>query len=137
MQRPLITWRVEADKAPGAELQGRVTDASGASVAGATIHVTNLKTGFPQTTSSARDGSYSFRDLPPGAYELRVTQPGFKTYLQKTIDLQAGSKPVVVNVLLSAGDSRETNPSGLPPAAQQNANPPACLPNKVPKAFAG
>jgi Carboxypeptidase regulatory-like domain/KAP family P-loop domain len=116
----LITWRVEADKAPGAELQGRVSDPSGAAVVGATIRLTNLKSGFSQTTSSAKDGSYSFRDLPPGAYELRVTQPGFKTYQQKTSDLQAG-KTGVMNVLLSVGDASQTNAVVLP--AERNPNP--------------
>ncbi len=130
MRLPLIPWRVQADKAPGAELQGRVTDASGAAVAGAMVSVTNLKTGLSQTTNSSRDGSYSFLDLPLGQYELRVTQAGFKIYLQRGIELQKAGKITVVNVLISVGDSNQTaNNAQSPPQsvrqspAERNPNP--------------
>src|SRR5215469_821912 len=65
-----------------ASLSGIVTDASGASIPGATVTVMNLDTGFRQTVASGATGEYLFPRLPIGAYKLTVEKSGFSTYVQ-------------------------------------------------------
>ena len=47
-------------------LQGRVTDASGASIARAQVTVTRTSTGVAQKTETTADGYYTFAQLLPG-----------------------------------------------------------------------
>ena len=42
--------------------------------------VTNRDTGLQRETTTDGSGAYSFRDLQPGIYELKVALPGFKSY---------------------------------------------------------
>src|SRR3989442_14716228 len=56
-----------------AEVQGQVSDASGAAVPGAQIKITQVETRFGRKTTSAADGAYSFPNLPVGPYTLEVT----------------------------------------------------------------
>jgi hypothetical protein len=67
----------------GEGLSGRLIDASGAPVAGATVTVTPSQVlskravddalPRPETTMTASNGTYRFRDLRPGVYDLRAT----------------------------------------------------------------
>ena len=61
-------------------LMGDVADASRAVLPGATVTVTNRDTGLQRETTTDGSGAYSFRDLQPGIYELKVALPGFKSY---------------------------------------------------------
>ncbi|HEY7910731.1 MAG TPA: TonB-dependent receptor [Blastocatellia bacterium] len=63
-----------------ATLSGRIEDASGAAVAGASVAVTNLDKNQSWTFKSDNNGRYYFLHLPVGRYELKVEQPGFALY---------------------------------------------------------
>ena len=65
------------------EITGLVTDSSGAAVAGASVTVTNKATGATRKVTTNSEGLYSFPSLPPGVYELKVEQTGFKTALTR------------------------------------------------------
>ena len=54
------------------DLTGVVKDASGAYVANADVEVTNLATGFKQTTKTNAQGEYRFVNLPAGHYSVDV-----------------------------------------------------------------
>jgi len=72
-----------------ARIQGTVTDQSGASVAGATVKVTDLSTNRVVTVQSNEDGSFSALSLTPGRYAIEVTQSNFKTTKQEiTLEVQ-------------------------------------------------
>ena len=62
-----------------ASVRGRVTDPSGAIVPGASVTLT-AQSGGMQTATASTDGSYEFKNLTPGAYELAVTAAGFAPY---------------------------------------------------------
>lgn len=47
--------------------------------------------GGPQTAKSGPDGSFTFRNLPPGAYELTVRMEGFAPIQQRNIQVNAGA----------------------------------------------
>jgi len=68
-------------------IQGRVTDASGAAVPGATVDVLNLATGVTTTTSSNAEGHYRAPFLNPGAYRVTVSLEGFSKYISDNIEV--------------------------------------------------
>ncbi|MBZ5694641.1 MAG: TonB-dependent receptor [Acidobacteriia bacterium] len=78
-----------------AQLNGTVTDASGGSVAGATISVRNTATNTTSTTTSNERGSYTVANLPPGNYELNVVYTGFGNYKQTGIVLTVGQSATI------------------------------------------
>jgi hypothetical protein len=54
-------------------LRGEVKDASGASIAGATISARNVQTALIRTDTTSADGSYVISELPSGSYEVTAT----------------------------------------------------------------
>ncbi len=72
-----------------ATIVGRVSDASGAVIAGAKVTVRNTVTGFERSSSSNESGDYELPLLPiTGAYSLSVAREGFQTQEQTGIELQ-------------------------------------------------
>ncbi len=61
-------------------LVGRVEDQSAAVLPGAKVTVTNKDTGQQRETTTDESGSFAFRDLQAGVYDLKVVQSGFKSY---------------------------------------------------------
>ena len=58
-------------------VQGVVTDPSGAAVEGAKVGLRNLDTGVTASAGTSPSGNYRFSSLPPGRYTVRVESPGF------------------------------------------------------------
>ena len=58
-------------------LVGRVTDASGVSVANAAVTATNTGTGETLPTTTNAEGQYELLFVKPGTYNITVKQPGF------------------------------------------------------------
>ena len=64
---------------------GTVTDQNGAVVPGATITITNVRTGQIREALSDDAGYYSILNVLEGTYDLSVKMTGFRTYLEKGI----------------------------------------------------
>jgi len=60
-----------------ANLQGVVSDATGAVVSAATVTAANLETGEKRSVRSNAEGFYRFNLLPRGPYEVRAQKTGF------------------------------------------------------------
>jgi outer membrane receptor protein involved in Fe transport len=60
---------------------GAVTDPSGAVVPGATVTLTSKQTGAERTDKSDEGGRYSFVNVLPGAFDLKVTATGFRSFV--------------------------------------------------------
>lgn len=88
-------------------LRGTILDKSGASVAGATVKLTEPAQGVQRSAVSTSTGAYEFPSLPPGTYSLRVEAAGFRAYDQKNIQLLVNN-PSTVNVTLEVGSTTET-----------------------------
>ena len=88
-----------------AELNGRVTDESGAVLPGVTV--TQMETGFTRTVVTNDNGTYVMPNLPTGPYRLEVALQGFKTYAQTGIVLQVAATPTI-NAVLVVGNLEET-----------------------------
>jgi len=54
----------------------------------AAVTVTNSKTGVVRATATNSAGIYSFPDLTPGIYQVKVAAPGFETVVKTNIELQ-------------------------------------------------
>jgi hypothetical protein len=72
---------VEA-QATASSVQGRVTDPTGALVAGARVRLDNDATGARVSTRSDDRGWFVLAALPPGAYRLEVSYDGFRRVSQ-------------------------------------------------------
>lgn len=83
------------------QILGVVTDAAGATVAGAKVKVTNTQTGYTNSVETAASGLYRFNILPLGQYELVVESAGFAPNRITGIALNAGS--TTINVVLQVG----------------------------------
>jgi len=76
-------------QAVNATLSGKITDASGGSIAKATVIASNLATGFSRSAQSSDNGEYSIPALPAGEYKVAVEFAGFGKQI-KNITLQVG-----------------------------------------------
>ena len=83
-------------------IQGTVSDSTGAVVPNAPVTLTDQSTGVKRTAVSNSAGNYLFPGIPIGTYNLQVAAPGFKTYVQTGIVLEVGSN-IAVNAALSIG----------------------------------
>jgi hypothetical protein len=87
-------------------IRGHVTDATGASVAGATVTVINAEIGYTKTLTTESDGYFVLVNLPLGTYKVSVSREGFSTATYDQIALTAG-KEAVIDPSLKVGNTTE------------------------------
>jgi hypothetical protein len=102
---------------------GTVTDASGASVRGANVTLTNEGTNATLSTATGSDGGYKFTPVRIGSYKLSASFQGFQTIAQRNVKVDVGSD-VVVDFALKPGNVTETIEvtSAAPVLETQNAS---------------
>jgi hypothetical protein len=83
-------------------IQGTVTDPSGAAVGGASVTGRNLDTGLSITTVATDAGLYSLANLPPGRYTVIVEGPNLKKYSREGVTVQTGAT-VALDVQMQLG----------------------------------
>ncbi|HET8547963.1 MAG TPA: TonB-dependent receptor, partial [Bryobacteraceae bacterium] len=89
-----------------ATLTGTVTDSSGALVPNAEVTITNTETGVRTAVTTDRRGGYTAALLPRGQYNLEVSAPGFRKFVQEGITLQV-QQTARVDVELALGPVAE------------------------------
>src|SRR6201996_1533190 len=72
-------------------ISGVVTDPSGAVIPGLTVVATSLSTNVKTTAVSDSKGFYSFPTLNVDLYDVRVSHPGFRDYVQTGVKIDANS----------------------------------------------
>lgn len=88
------------------QIQGTITDSSGAPVPGAEVKATQTETQATRVVATGTDGTYVLPNLPIGHYRLDVTKPGFASYVQTGIELQVATNPTV-DIALKVGQISE------------------------------
>ncbi len=83
---------------PTGTITGRVSDASGLEVPGATVTIASPNLQGVRSTVSSVNGDFIFTSVPPGPYTITVELSGFGT-MKQTRDVGAG-QPVHVDVTL-------------------------------------
>jgi len=86
---------------------GNITDAQGAAIPGVAVTATNTGTGLKLDTVTNADGTYTFRNLQPGVYELAAALEGFRTLNQTGVPVSAGN-PIRMDMKLEVGALAET-----------------------------
>jgi hypothetical protein len=89
-----------------ARLTGTVKDQSGATVASATVTLTNQGTNISRTTKSDAEGNYLFSLVDVGNYQLTVEHAGFKKNVQSGITLEVNQNGRL-DVTLEVGQTTE------------------------------
>ena len=79
------------------QLNGSVTDPSGATVAEANITLTETATGSHRSTTSNASGLYQFLDVAPGNYKLEASAAGFAPFLAPNVTLVVKT-PSTINI---------------------------------------
>ncbi len=97
----IVTLTVPAQTSR-AQIEGLVTDSSGASVPGATVTLTNVNTGVITVRKTSDTGLYVFDLVNAGVYMVDVDATGFPKFTQKGIQVQSGGD-VTVNAVLNPG----------------------------------
>jgi len=89
------------------DILGRVSDPSGALVAGATVRAVRTATNVQSTVTTSETGDYTLAFLLPGEYEVSVEATGFKKFVQKGITVRVSEK-TTLNLTLELGSIAET-----------------------------
>jgi hypothetical protein len=89
------------------QILGRVTDPSGAVVAGATVTALNTATGVVSTAVSNGTGDFTLPFLVAGSYDVSAEIAGFKKFERKGITVQMQGS-VTLNIALQLGGTTET-----------------------------
>jgi Carboxypeptidase regulatory-like domain len=89
------------------EIDGIVSDTTGAVVPGAAVTAVESGTQLKYATKTNAAGEYLLAQLPVGQYTLTVTLQGFKPLLQANIDLHAGDR-LRQAFTLEVGDQSES-----------------------------
>jgi hypothetical protein len=88
-------------------LNGTVTDASGASVPGARVELVSPSTGLKMSALTGEAGVYSITDVPVGKYDLTISHEGFKAFEVQGLELFV-NQPRTVNAELQVGTPTQT-----------------------------
>src|SRR5215471_7579608 len=88
-------------------LVGDVADQNGAILPGVSVMITNTGTSLKLETTTDGAGSYVFRNLLPGVYDMTLSLKGFKEIRQSGIIVSAGN-PKRIDVALQVGATQET-----------------------------
>jgi len=106
----------------GGIIAGTVSDLTGDTVANAPVVATNTATKTIHRATSTSTGAYALTGLPPGAYDVSVSAPGFNPFLQQDVTVGQG-QTVRIEIHLfdfqlnTLGDGREFKVDQITPHA--------------------
>src|SRR5881628_1317339 len=83
-------------------VRGTVTDPNGAVVTNARVVLTSQETNQTRETTSTDDGSYTFNEVPAGAYTVTIEAQGFQRTVTEPFNV-AVQATHSVNVQLAIG----------------------------------
>lgn len=84
------------------QIEGTVTDSTGAVIPNAEVKITNTDNGFSRSSKTDEVGFYRFTVLPLGSYEVNIQAAGFRPYIRQGVTLTAGAT-AVLNATVSVG----------------------------------
>src|SRR5262245_42924745 len=85
-----------------ATVSGKVEDATGAAVGGASVTIKSIETGAMRSTTTDETGNYRALSLPLGLQEVRAEKQGFRAAVRTGVNLVVGQE-AVVNLRLDVG----------------------------------
>src|SRR5579871_3584694 len=103
----LCMWAIAAAAQTSGSITGEVKDQSGGVTPNAAVDAKNSRTSVTRSTVTNAAGVYSFPDLTPGTYEVRVAAAGFATVVKTNIELEV-QQSARVDFVLSVGQAMQT-----------------------------
>ncbi len=113
-----------AEAAQTGAVRGKVSDDSGAAVAGATITIKGPNIAGEITVESDADGNFRFLALPPGQHIMTVSKPGFaptrynvgvridqSSFVPVVLQMSEGGEEIVIEETLPVIDSTSSSVS--------------------------
>jgi len=91
----------------GGRILGRVSDPSGAVVAGVKVTIINQATGVAQESLSNESGDYAFPQVSVGVYRVEFDQTGFKKNVRRDVNVDL-NQVVTLNMVMQLGEAKET-----------------------------
>src|SRR5260370_5505846 len=88
-------------------ITGSVKDASGASIASATVSIVNQETSINATVKTTESGQFTFPYLPAGPYTVTVSAPGFVIFKESGVNLET-AQTVLVDAALKVSSLATT-----------------------------
>ena len=88
-------------------IEGTVADGQGLAVPGATVTLAGEALIAPQAAFTLVDGSYRFRGLGRGSYDLTFELPGFRTLVREGVIIE-GSRVIRIDAVLELAAVAET-----------------------------
>ena len=98
----LAACAIHAQIAGTGNIQGTVTDITGAVVPNATVTITDTASDVAHVTQTNNAGVFLFPNVGISTYNLKVVATGFETYVHTNIVLEVGSN-IAINPALKAG----------------------------------
>jgi hypothetical protein len=103
----LLLSEIALAQTPTATLVGHITDATRASILGASVKIRNVETNELRGVESGVDGQFTAADLKPGFYEVTVEKAGFKTARDQSVELQVG-QTARLDITLEVGSAAQS-----------------------------
>ncbi len=88
-------------------LTGLVKDPTGAVIAGVPVVATNADTGARITGATSQTGNYTIPQIPVGKYSVTFEQPGFKTFREANVTIDA-AQTVRLDVVMELGAASDS-----------------------------
>ena len=104
-------------QAINAQIEGTVTDQTGAAIPNVKITVTNVGTGVTRTAVTDESGFYRVPLLPLGSYKVTAEAPNFKKLTREGITLTTGQAATISLQLQPGGITEEITVSADAPIA--------------------
>jgi outer membrane receptor protein involved in Fe transport len=101
-----LTVSITAQTSNQNKINGVVKDQNGAVVVGARVFLLNTETRIERQVTSSASGAFTFGNLTPGEYEIRIAAEGFAIQKQ-SVRLNSGASENL-EVILAIGESRIT-----------------------------
>src|SRR5205085_10240418 len=78
------------------EIQGTVTDPTGAVIPGASVTITGVTVGFNRTVQTDSNGVYAMTQLPVGVYRISIAATkGFPAQAKENVQVSLNNKTIL------------------------------------------
>jgi Carboxypeptidase regulatory-like domain/TonB-dependent Receptor Plug Domain len=108
----IVTITPGLSQSTTASMLGVVRDSSGSAIPNAEVTAVDTQTSLTRTTKTDETGAYLLTSLPIGQYRLRVTAPGFRSFVQNGITLDVNANARVDAVLLPGAQAQTVEVTG-------------------------
>jgi hypothetical protein len=102
----LVCSTLVFSQSTGGRILGRVSDPSGAVLAGVKVTLTNDSTGATRDSLTNESGDYVFLEVQPAVYSLKFEQSGFTSNVRKGVTLEV-NQVITLNMTMQIGQTKE------------------------------